>query len=460
MSLSLHLLLLLLLVTITTIFSPAHSAVHITHLPGFSGPLPFQLETGYESVGDVEFFYSFVESEGNPSHDPLLLWHTGGPGCSAFNAFFFEIGPLEFVHAEYNGSLPSLIYNPYSWTKVANIIFLDSPIGAGFSFSTDANAYKVDDTIASLQICNFLVKWYHSHPDFLSNPLYIGGDSYAGKIVPIVTHAIVTGELSPLLSNLKGYIIGNPVTDNLFDVKSRVPFAHGMGIISDELYKELEENCEGETYDQPNPRNVQCYKALTKFNQLTSEINNIYILELKCSETKVMISSRRSLGNEVYEDLLLPPQAPNFKCRHEYALYLSYYWTNDITTREALRVKEGTVKEWVRCNDNLPYTRSISSTLMYHQNLIQRGYRALIYSGDHDLKIPFLGTHAWIRSLNFSIIDDWRSWHVDGQVAGYTRKFLNDLTFATVKNAGHTAPSYQPERCFAMFDRWISHERL
>lgn len=32
--------------------------------------------------------------------------------------------------------------------------------------------------------------------------------------------------------------------------------------------------------------------------------------------------------------------------------------------------------------------------------------------------VPFLSTQAWIRSLNYSIIDDWRSWNFEGQVAG------------------------------------------
>ncbi|ONK58785.1 uncharacterized protein A4U43_C09F16620 [Asparagus officinalis] len=82
------------------------------------------------------------------------------------------------------------------------------------------------------------------------------------------------------------------------------------------------------------------------------------------------------------------------------------------------------------------------------------------YSGDHDMAVPFIGTQAWIRSLNYSIVDDWRSWHVDGQVAGYTRKYSHNLTFAIVKNAGHTAPEYQPKNCLIMIDRWISHESL
>lgn len=40
-------------------------------------------------------------------------------------------------------------------------------------------------------------------------------------------------------------------------------------------------------------------------------------------------------------------------------------------------------------------------------------------SGDHDLRVPYTGTEAWTRSLGYKVIDEWRSWKVDGQIAGY-----------------------------------------
>ncbi|VDD97659.1 unnamed protein product [Enterobius vermicularis] len=68
----------------------------------------------------------FVESQNQPSDDPLLLWLTGGPGCSGLFALFTEIGPY-FITA--NGS--GLIENPYSWTKAVNLLIFESPIGVG-----------------------------------------------------------------------------------------------------------------------------------------------------------------------------------------------------------------------------------------------------------------------------------------------------------------------------------------
>ncbi|KAJ0846981.1 putative peptidase S10, serine carboxypeptidase, alpha/Beta hydrolase [Helianthus annuus] len=82
------------------------------------------------------------------------------------------------------------------------------------------------------------MKWFESHPEFVSNPFYVGGDSYSGIPVPIITHLISDGNEAgnePYI-NLKGYILGNPFT---FPEQSnyKIRFANGMGLISDELYK-------------------------------------------------------------------------------------------------------------------------------------------------------------------------------------------------------------------------------
>lgn len=127
-------------------------------------------------------------------------------------------------------------------------------------------------------------------------------------------------------------------------------------------------------------------------------------------------------------------------------------------TRDALQIKEGTIGEWIRCIKGLPYTEDVPSSIPYHFNHTTSGYRVLVFSGDHDPGVPFLGTQRWVRSFNFSIVDDWRAWHVDGQSAGFTVEYDNHLTFATIKGGGHTAIRYQPKQGFAMGQRWLANK--
>ncbi|KDP41600.1 hypothetical protein JCGZ_16007 [Jatropha curcas] len=445
----------------------SHSKVEF--LPGFNGPLPFELETGYIGVGeseDVQLFYYFVRSQGNAEKDPLLLWLTGGPGCSALSGFIYEIGPLYFEVVEYNGSLPTLFLNPNSWTKVASIIFIDSPVGTGFSYPRTPLASVSGDFIQINQTEQFLRKWLNDHPEFLSNPVYVGGDSYSGIPLPGVVQKISIGNeegRKPFI-NLKGYLLGNAGTDFSFDGNSQVPFAHGMGLISDELYESLKRTCGGE-YTFISPSNAECLKHMQEFTNCTSGLDGAHILEPLCAfvspkPIEISFRERRSLIDSNSREFVdSDPFLPTIGCR-TYGYLLSIYWANDNSVRKALHIREGTVGEWIRCNYGINYRREISSTIKHHLYLSNKGYRSLIYSGDHDMLVSFVGTQAWIRSLNFSIVDDWRPWHLEGQVAGYTRSYSNKMTYATIKGGGHTAPEYKPEECFAMFKRWTSQEPL
>ncbi|TYI07679.1 hypothetical protein ES332_A10G243100v1 [Gossypium tomentosum] len=421
----------------------------IRSLPGFSASLPFKLETGYIGVGDLEFFYYFIQSERDPSKDPLILWLTRGPGCSALS------GPLQFNMVEYNGSLPTFALNPYSWTKVANIIFLDAPVGTGFSYSTTLQGFETGDKRFANDVYNFLRK-------FITNSLYIAGDSYAGKIVPIIVHAISDGK-SHLL---QGYLVGNPATGSKYDDNSKIPFYNRMALISDELYESAKRNCK-EEYVEVEMSNVICAKDLQAISECIAHINKPHILEPECPSDfdppDSSVNERKYFLETREEDCLqAPAEYPKFGCRN-YNTYLCKIWASDDSVQQALGIRKGTIREWIRCNESLLYDKDVGSVVDYHLSLNTKGYRALIYSGDHDRLVPYVGTESWIKSLNLSIVDDWRPWFVDDQVAGYSREYGNNLTFATcgvLQGGGHTAPEFKPKECFAMFNRWISKKSL
>ncbi|XP_052109762.1 serine carboxypeptidase-like 18 isoform X5 [Arachis duranensis] len=407
----------LVLILILILVITASSSKPVDTLPGFPGKLPFNLQTGYVGVGDMEsvqLFYWFVESERNPEEDPLLLWLTGGPGCSGFSGLVFEVGPLMFDYAKSRGSgtLPTLKLNPFSWTKVASMIFIDAPVGTGFSYATNPESYGVTDTLAAAHNYQFLRKWLLSNPKFQKNPLYIAGDSYSGIILPILVKTISDGneiEGGGKRMNLKGYILGNPVTDLSVDKNWRIPFYHKLALISDQFYQATKTNCKGQ-YINVDSSNAACFQNL----QLVSE---------------------------------------------SYNYVFSYIWANDGEVQTALHVRKGIKMEWNRCNRSLSYTYDVTSTVPYHKYLINKDYKVLIYSGDHDAVIPYLGTMTWIKSLNLSLKRDWLPWYVGGQVGGYTLQYTQgnyNLVYATVKGGGHTAPEYRPEESLAMISRWLA----
>lgn len=112
--------------------SDKSSRDEVTQLPGFDEEFPSRHHSGFLTVDAAigsHLFYYFVESEGNPETDPVVLWLNGGPGCSSFDGFVYEHGPFNY---DYNNGDVQLKRNPYAWTSVANMIFLDSPTGHAF----------------------------------------------------------------------------------------------------------------------------------------------------------------------------------------------------------------------------------------------------------------------------------------------------------------------------------------
>ncbi|CAK9175111.1 unnamed protein product [Ilex paraguariensis] len=372
--------------TLFLLFNTAASKSIVKALPGYSGDLPFKLETGYVSVGerdDVQLFYYFIESESNPVKDPLVLWITGGPGCSALSGLVYEIGPLIYDVPAFNGSLPTFLPNSYAWTKIANIIFLDTPVGTDFSYATTPEGYYSSDIETAKETYSFLRKWLLDHPKFSTNNLYIAGDSYSGILVPMIVSEISNGNEDGHMSrmSLEGYLLGNPATYIHNDQNSKTTYTHRMGLISDEYYERAKSSCQDE-YVDPDPNNAQCIYYLRLIKECTGKLNEAHILEPKCGSTAPK-PDQLKLGLRFFEDismdiLFLPSQQEEMWCR-KYNYVLSYVWANDPAVQQALQIRQGTKTEWKRCNKTLSFEEDVENVVECHQFLSTKGYRALIY---------------------------------------------------------------------------------
>jgi len=111
--------------------------------------------------------------------------------------------------------------------------------------------------------------------------------------------------------------------------------------------------------------------------------------------------------------------------------------------RSALHVQ--TLKDmpvWPGNHGYRHYNKSCSNTVQYFPKFIKNGLRVLIYSGDVDSCIPYIGTEQWVRALGYKITQPWRPWTIDGgsRMGGYTILYESGITFATVRGAGHEVP--------------------
>ena len=138
-------------------------------------------------------FYWLFESASEPSTDPLVLWLTGGPGCSSELAIFIENGPYKM------DMVGDLELNPYSWHKNANMLYVDNPIGTGYSYAADPSEYDTSEDQVAADFYVFVRGFLEQHPEFKGREMYITGESYAGHYIPAIAFKLVQPDIKNLL---------------------------------------------------------------------------------------------------------------------------------------------------------------------------------------------------------------------------------------------------------------------
>ncbi|RZB81148.1 Serine carboxypeptidase-like 46 [Glycine soja] len=117
---------------------------------------------------------------------------------------------------------------------VANVLYLESPAGVGFSYSSNTSFYTlVTDEITAGDNLIFLPRWFTEFPEYSKNDFFITGESYAGHYAPQLAQLIVQTKTN---FNLKGVAIGNPLMEFDTDLNSKAEFFWSHGLISDSTY--------------------------------------------------------------------------------------------------------------------------------------------------------------------------------------------------------------------------------
>ncbi|KAJ8938320.1 hypothetical protein NQ314_011532 [Rhamnusium bicolor] len=103
---------------------------------------------------------------------PLVIWLQGGPGSSSTGfGNFAELGPLD----------SDLNVRPTSWTNDVNVLFVDNPVGTGYSYVDSATALTTTNRQIAEDFLVLLKGFYDAVPIFKHIPLYIFCESYGGK---------------------------------------------------------------------------------------------------------------------------------------------------------------------------------------------------------------------------------------------------------------------------------------
>ncbi|KAF8093343.1 hypothetical protein N665_0384s0029 [Sinapis alba] len=439
------------------VFSDSPEAMRdlVTDLPGQSG-VSFRHYAGYVPVDKEHgraMFYWFFEAMSLPNQKPLVLWLNGGPGCSSVGyGATQEIGPF-LVDNKGN----SLQFNPYAWNHEANILFLESPVGVGFSYSNTSSDYKkIGDEFTARDAHSFIQKWLERFPAYKENDFYIAGESYAGKYIPELAEVVYdkNNENSLLHINLKGILLGNPETSEAEDWDGWVDYAWSHAVISDELYGVIKRNCNfssNTTWDVK-----ECKDNIDEVIKQYHKIDQYSLYTPTCNGNSTASSSldskrfRTNLGNSKMMPRMMGGYDP---CLDDY----TRVFYNRADVQKALHASDGIhLKNWSICNDDLfnKWTDSKPSVLPIYKKLIAGGLRIWVYSGDTDGRVPVLGTRYCINKLALPIKTSWRPWYHENQVSGWLQEY-EGLTFGTFKGAGHDVPTFKPSESLAFFSAFL-----
>ncbi|KAK7312208.1 hypothetical protein VNO77_35907 [Canavalia gladiata] len=434
-------------------------ADRVHRLPG-QPEVKFKQYAGYITVNETHgraLFYWFFESTEKPHKKPLLLWLNGGPGCSSIGyGQSEELGPF----FPQDSSHPKLKLNPHSWNKASNLLFLESPVGVGFSYTNTSNDInELGDTIAAKDSHTFLIKWFRRFPQFRSHEFYIAGESYAGHYVPQLSELIFDHNHNATKKdhiNFKGLMIGNALLDDETDQKGMIDYAWDHAVISDALYHNITTKC---NFSLANLTD-DCNTELNKYFDVYGIIDMYSLYTPRCFSNKN--DSRRVVTGTV------PQTSSIFQRLHKrlagYDPCASDYTAVYLNTPEVQKALHANVTKipypWTHCSDNITFwSDAPQSMLPVIKKLVAGGIRIWVYSGDNDGRIPVTATRYTLKKLGLEIVEDWTPWYTSRQVGGWTIVY-NGLTFVTIRGAGHQVPTFAPKQALQLLRHFLANKKL
>jgi len=395
--------------------------------------------------GAPNYFFWLVESKSEPSTDPLLMWLSGGPGCSSQLALLAENGPCT-VNADGKGTT----LNPYSWNAKANVMWVDQPAGVGFSSGLGTH----NEAGVASNMYTFLQGFYTDFPQYQKTPFYIFGESYAGHYVPAIGHKIWEENKAGTGLNIPmaGISVGNGLTHPEEQYKWYAEMGgdggQSQGGHAPSVFNQA-------TVTAMNAAMPTCVKAIHRCND-PEHLNATACLMASEECNLITQIPYRLTGKNPYD--------MRIKCEHGNLCYdfsMIETWLNTAAVQADLGVKG----KWGSCNMAVNLLFQTAGDWMHNfhtkiPDMLHDGIQVLIYAGDVDFICNWLGNKAWVKLLEWDKKDEFNSaedaeWQIEGETVAKLRT-ADNFHFMQVFEAGHMVPMDKPAESLAMVNAFIS----
>ncbi|CAG9578653.1 unnamed protein product [Danaus chrysippus] len=392
---------------------------------------------GYVTVreGAHMFYWMYYTTANVANHTerPLIVWLEGGPGVSTTGSINFEtLGPLDENLQERN----------YTWVKHFNVIFVDNPVGTGFSYVDDPIYLTTTNDQIALDLVELMKGFYRSNPEFEEVPLYIYGQSYGGKMAIDMGVRMREAEIAGTIrSNLRGIAMGNAWISPVDSTLTWGPLLLAAGLVDEAGYEQIQKTAreaerlfnEG-SYLNSTDQWSMTYRAVY---QATTNVDFYNIL------TKTSMS--QTFVNDI-EKLMLPDSFYGTSTRSRNTLNTLM----NTRVKEALRIPANVTWRWrsFSVSDALeedfmkPVTESVEKLLDETDIIITK------YNGNLDLICSTTGQILWVDRLRWHGAEGYKNatrhpiW-VNNQLEGYYKSYGN-FRFFWINKAGHSVPRDNP----------------
>ncbi|KAI4461104.1 serine protease family s10 serine carboxypeptidase [Holotrichia oblita] len=387
----------------------------------------FQVNKEFNS----NLFFWYFPSQSNVNNDPLILWLQGGPGISSLVGLFVENGPFELA------SKFDIKLRMHSWTKRFSMIYIDNPVGTGYSY-TEQEGYAQNETIIAKQLHAGLKQFFKLFPEIAKNDFYIMGESYGGKFA--ISLAQLIDHTNPKRTKkipLKGIAIGSAFCDPINQI-GYGDYLYEIGLIDHNARERFYflENCIKE--------HIKNKKWLDAFRTYDYLIGGDIITETVYKNVT---------GLDHFFNYVSDNNPMN-------QLDLVSYFVTLEELRKALHVG------YVRFNITNPIVeeylkQDIMKSVANSLPQLLRNYKFLFFNGQLDVISGYDMTENFLLNMKHDNLAAYQNasrciWRVGKSVAGYAKNWGN-LTQILVRNAGHLVPSDQPKWTFDMIVRFITN---
>ena len=393
-----------------------------------------KLETGaYIVKGNSSIFYMLIKARTPKTQPPpLLLWIYGGPGCSGmYAAFAGELGPFNLT------DMPEshLTLIDYPWTQYYDIIFIDQPLGIGYSQEADPSELCNSTDCNANDILIFLNKFGLNHPYYANSPFYIVGVSYAGHTIPKVAEYLLRSSSSLKLS---GVAIGNGWFDPLNQLYGMPNFAFANRLISWFQYI----------------LSYGCFIVDQILMKMHFDSIAEYLMDDVCTGIILDELDKRDIDAYNIKDTSYSPYAENL-----------IYFLNLPEIREALNTTDrpyfegkDSICDYDKIYDlyDLDEVTTVVPSIQY---LLESGIKVLLFAGDLDYVCSWMQMEDWLKKLQWPGLErylsmEYKAYVLNGREVGKYKR-VDNLAYFTIYEAGHEAMIEQPEAMRNLMDMMV-----